>query len=199
MIPAFHRRDVRSRRSLNGVQGFSMNVPHPVFPPIYVARSIYSITKHDYKSILFLNYSSEQFSRLKISSSSRYTFSLKKHRFNRWDVSFEIIHCLKKKKKNRCGSRLERKVGWNNVRFRLKRWLNKRFPRDYLPAGTAPVNACNTRVDDAAAAATNLVRVPCWVKGMWRVCVLETWIEVQRVGELLGKCMTAGRRRRGGG
>lgn len=105
----------------------------------------------------------------------------------------------KKKKKNRCGSRLERKVGWNNVRFRLKRWLNKRFPRDYLPAGTAPVNACNTRVDDAAAAATNLVRVPCWVKGMWRVCVLETWIEVQRVGELLGKCMTAGRRRRGGG
>lgn len=132
-------------------------------------------------------------------SSPRYTFSLKKHRFNRWDVSFEIVHCLKKKK-NRCGSRLKRKVGWNNVRFRLKRWLNKRFPRDYLPAGTAPVNACNTRVDDAAAAAaTNLVRVPCWVKGMWRVCVLETWIEVQRVGELLGKCMTAGRRGGGGG
>lgn len=171
MIPAFHRRDARSRRSLNGVQGFSMNVSILYFLP-HIARYRYGIRKRDYKHNQFYFLIIQvKFSRLKIFLH----FLPEIRQFDRWDVSFEIVHRLKnKKKRKRCGSRsipsrLGRKVGWNNVRFRLKRWLNKRFPRDYLPARAAPVNACNTRVDDAAA--TNLVRVPRWVKGMAGMCI----------------------------
>lgn len=171
MIPAFHRRNARSRRSLNGVQGFSMNVSILYFLP-HIARYRYGITKRDYKHNQFYFLIIQvKFSRLKIFLHllARNTPIRPMRRFFRNCASPK-----KTKKRKRCGSRsipscLGRKVGWNNVRFRLKRWLNKRFPRDYLPARTAPVNACNTRVDDAAA--TNLVRVPRWVKGMAGMCI----------------------------